>query len=181
MRWKVNSKRTLYRDRWVHLSTADVELPDGRHLDHRLIETGPGAGALIVQDGHVLLLWRHRFITDTWGWEIPIGGIEPDETPEQAARREAEEETGWRPTSPMTPLVYTQPSPGLMTAEHHIFRAAGADHIGDPVDGFESERIEWVPLSDIPSLISKGDISAGTTMVALLYLVTESSLDGQSE
>ena len=32
-----------------------------------------------MQDGKALLLWRHRFITDTWGWEIPIGGIEPGE------------------------------------------------------------------------------------------------------
>jgi 8-oxo-dGTP pyrophosphatase MutT (NUDIX family) len=168
MRWQVNSKRTLYRDQWVHLRTADIELPDGRHLDHRLIETGPGAGAVVITDGKVLLLWRHRFITDTWGWEIPIGGIDSDETPEAAARREVEEETGWRPVGPMAPLVYTQPSPGLMTAEHHIFRADDAVRIGDPEDGFESERIEWVPLADIRSLIGKGDISSATTMVALL-------------
>lgn len=173
MRWQVNSKRTLYRDQWVHLSTADVELPDGRHLDHRLIETGPGAGAVVVDEGKVLLLWRHRFITDTWGWEIPIGGIEHGETPEQAARREVEEETGWRPSGPLTPLVYTQPSPGLMTAEHHIFKTQGADQIGEPADGFESERIEWVPLNEVYSFIAKGDISSGTTMVALLCLIAE--------
>lgn len=173
MRWQVNSKRTLYRDQWVHLRTADIELPDGRHLDHRLIETGPGAGAVVVNEGKILLLWRHRFITDTWGWEIPIGGIEPGETPEQAARREVEEETGWRTSGPLTPLVYTQPSPGLMTAEHHIFKAQGAEQLGEPADGFESERIEWAPLSDVHSLIAKGDISSGTTMVALLYLLAD--------
>jgi 8-oxo-dGTP pyrophosphatase MutT (NUDIX family) len=173
MRWQVNSKRTLYRDRWVHLSTADVELPDGRHLNHRVIDTGPGAGAVVVQGGKALLLWRHRFITDTWGWEIPIGGIEPGESPAEAARREVEEETGWRPTGSMTPLVYTQPSPALMTAEHHIFQVEGTEYLGEPEDGFESERVEWVPLGDIYSLIAKGDFSAGTTLVALLLLVAE--------
>jgi 8-oxo-dGTP pyrophosphatase MutT (NUDIX family) len=160
------------------LRTADVGLPDGRRLDHVLIETGPGAGAVVVSGGKVLLLWRHRFITDTWGWEIPIGGIEPGETPEQAASREVEEETGWRVRGALTPLVYTQPSPGLMTAEHHIFKAQGAEQIGEPVDDFESERIEWVPLNDIHSLIAKGDISSGTTIVALLYLLTESGAVG---
>ncbi|MEU5875007.1 NUDIX hydrolase [Glycomyces sp. NPDC047369] len=168
MRWQVNSKRTLYRDQWVHLQTADIELPDGRHLDHRLIETGPGAGAVVVKDGKVLLLWRHRFITDTWGWEIPIGGIESGETPDQAARREVEEETGWRPIGQLVPLVYTQPSPGLMTAEHHIFKSEAAQCFGDPLDAFESERVEWVPLTDIRALIHKGDITSATTMVALL-------------
>jgi len=45
----------------------------------------------------VLLLWRHRFITVTWGWEIPVGRAEPGGSPAQAAAREVEEETGWRP------------------------------------------------------------------------------------
>lgn len=73
-------------------------------------------------------MWRHRFITDTWGWEIPLGGIRPGEDPADAAAREVEEETGWRP-GPLRPLVYTQPSPGLMTFEHHIFRADSATHL----------------------------------------------------
>ncbi|GAB3994823.1 NUDIX hydrolase [Glycomyces albus] len=169
MRWQVNSKRTLYRDQWVHLRTADIELPDGRHLDHRLIETGPGAGAVVVKDSKVLLLWRHRFITDTWGWEIPIGGIEPGETPVQAARREVEEETGWRPTGPVTPLIYTQPSPGLMTAEHYIFMVNEVEYMNTPKDAFESERIVWVPLEEIDAMIAKNEITAATTLVALLF------------
>ncbi|GGM43984.1 NUDIX domain-containing protein [Dactylosporangium sucinum] len=171
MRWQVNSERTLYRDQWVHLLTADVELPDGRHLDHRLIRTDPGAGAVVVMDGKVLLIWRHRFITDTWTYEIPVGSVGTDE-PAAAAAREVEEETGWRP-GPLRPLIYTQPTPGLMNSEHHIFRADSAEYIGPPVDGFESERVEWVSLDDIRRLIDKRDIVTGTTLVALLYVLAE--------
>ena len=46
------------------------------------------------------MLWRHRFITDSWGWEIPAGGVDAGETPEDAAAREVLEETGrieWLP------------------------------------------------------------------------------------
>lgn len=168
MRWTVHSERQLYKDQWVDLWSADVELPDGRHLDHRLIRSSGGAGAVIVRDDRVLLLWRHRFITDTWGWEIPIGGIEDGEDPVEAAAREVEEETGWRP-GPLKPLLYTQPSPGLINTEHHIFRADSATHVGPPVDAFESERIEWVPLLDIHDLIDKRHITSATTLVALLY------------
>lgn len=172
MRWKVGEERTLYRDQWVHLAACDVELPDGRHLDHRLIRAAhPGAGAVIIQDGCVLLLWRHRFITDTYGWEIPIGSIEPGEDPAQAAAREVEEETGWRP-GPLHPLISTHPSPGLMTSQHHVYRGDTAVQVGPPVDSFESDRIEWVPLTKIRALIDQGDIVSGTTLVALLYLLT---------
>lgn len=172
MRWTVHSERTLYQDPWVHVLSADVELPDGRHLDHRLIRTPrPGAGAVVVDQDRVLLMWRHRFITDTWGWEIPIGSINADEDPAEAAAREVEEETGWRPAWPLRPLIYTQPTPGLMTSQHHLYRADGATYIDEPKDGFEAERVAWIPLDQIPSLIEKRDIVAGTTLVALLYLL----------
>jgi 8-oxo-dGTP pyrophosphatase MutT (NUDIX family) len=49
--------------------------------------------AVVDEQKRVLMMWRHRFVTDTWGWELPMGLIEPDETPEQAALREVEEET----------------------------------------------------------------------------------------
>jgi len=172
MQWKVGQERTLYKDRWVHVASCDVELPDGRHLDHRVIHGAIGAGAVVVNDGQVLLLWRHRFITDTYGWEIPIGGIGDGEDAATAAAREVEEETGWRP-GPLRPLVYSQPTPGLMSSEHHIFRADSATFIGPPADAFESERVAWVPLTEVRTLIDKRDVVAGTTLVALLYLLTE--------
>lgn len=173
MRWTVHSERQIYRDQWLDIRSADVELPDGRHLDHRLIHTHEGAGAVVVVDDRVLLMWRHRFITNTWGWEIPIGGIEEGEPPAAAAAREVEEETGWSPGT-MRPLLYTEPSPGLMTSRHHIYRADSATKIGDPVDAFEAERIEWIPLTDIKALIDKRDISSGTTLSAVLYLLATS-------
>ncbi|GAB1642731.1 NUDIX domain-containing protein [Krasilnikovia sp. MM14-A1259] len=174
MRWTVHSERDLYRDQWVHVAAADVELPDGRRLDHRIVRTAaPGAGIVVVSDRRVLLLWRHRFITDSYAWEIPHGSIRPGEDPAAAAAREAEEETGWRPEGPIRPLVYSQPSPGLMTSEHHIFRADSARYICTPRDAFESDRVEWVPIDEIRNLIDKRHIVAGTTLVALLYLLSE--------
>ncbi|MEV6527418.1 NUDIX hydrolase [Longispora sp. NPDC051575] len=173
MKWINHGERELYRDKWVHVTSADVELPDGRHLDHRIVRTAaPGAGAVVVNDDKVLLIWRHRFITDTWAWEIPLGSIKPDEDPAAAAAREFEEETGWRPGA-LRPLLYTQPSPGLMTSAHHIFRADSATHIGPPKDGFESDRREWLPLDDILGLVDKKDIVAGTTLAALLYTLAQ--------
>ena len=65
---------------------------------------------------------RHRFITDTWGWEIPAGRVDPGETLEQAAERETIEETGWRPLE----LEYTgfsHPTNGLMEQRFEYFLA----------------------------------------------------------
>ena len=73
----------------------------------------------------------------------------------------------------MRPLLYTQPTNGISDSAHHIFRADGAPHIGPPAEAWEAERIEWVPLTDIRRLIDKRDIVCGTSMTALLYVLTE--------
>ncbi|QGA80916.1 NUDIX domain-containing protein [Candidatus Nanohalobium constans] len=48
------------------------------------------AGNLIVEDGKILLLYRE----DEEHWEVPGGKVEEDESPTEAAVREAEEEIG---------------------------------------------------------------------------------------
>ncbi|MGI8447207.1 MAG: NUDIX hydrolase [Streptosporangiaceae bacterium] len=172
MEWKVVSQQPLYTDEWLDIRIADVELPDGRHLQHRMIRTPPGAGVVVVRaDRHVLLRWRHRFITGTWGWEVPLGRIEDGESPAEAASREFEEETGWRAGS-LRHLISVHPTPGISDSAHHVYRADEATHIGAPADAFESERIAWVPLADVPALIGRGDIASATSTAALLYLLS---------
>jgi 8-oxo-dGTP pyrophosphatase MutT (NUDIX family) len=174
MRWTVHGEKPLYTDEWLDIRLADVELPGGRHLEHRLMRTRPGAGCVILREDRVLLLWRHRFITGTWGWEIPLGKLDAGEDPSGGAARETEEETGWRPGQ-VTLLLRVEPTPGISDSVHHVYLAEHATHIGPPEDGFESERVSWVPLAEVPDLISRGEISAGTTIAALLYLLSRRS------
>ncbi|MEV4516537.1 NUDIX hydrolase [Dactylosporangium sp. NPDC049525] len=171
MRWTVGSAHTLYQDQWVHLQTATVDVPDGPRFDHRIVRTANGAYALVVHDGRVLLLWRHRFICDTWGWEVPGGAIERGERSDRAAARELLEETGWRPAGALEPLVDFFPMGGLISAHHHVFVGHGAVHVGAPTDRFESERVVWVPLADVRRIIGAGEIVDGTTLLALLALL----------
>lgn len=127
---------------------ADVELPDGRHLQHRLIRTPPGAGCVVIRDGHAQL-WRHRFITGSQGWEIPIDKIEPGAAPATAAARETEEETGWRPRPPGVPALRRAQSRPLHTSTLRL-PADGAEQIGHLEGDFESDSVSWVPLASVP-------------------------------
>lgn len=55
---------------------------------------------------------------------------------------------------------------------HYLFRADGARYAGPPSDRTEADRIEWIPLADVPGLIDQGAIVSGATLIALLYLLT---------
>lgn len=167
MRWIVHGERSLYESEWVNLRMVDLEIPGDRRFEHHVVRFPlPAAGAVVHRDSDVLLLWRHRFITDTWGWEVPAGRLEHGENPEQAAAREVEEETGWRP-GPLRHLVTFHPANGVTDQTFHIYVSDGATHVGEPTDPSEAERIEWVPIADIRSLIATGAIRDGLSLAAL--------------
>lgn len=172
MRWTVHGERGIYSNPWLDVRLADVELPDGRRFDHHLVRVRPSAGVVATDDrGRVLLIWRHRFIPDTWGWEIPGGRIEPDEDAATAAARELEEETGYR-AGPLRPLLSIRPTPGLTDAVHHVFVTTSAEPVGPPTD-VEAQRVEWVPVARTRELLARGEIASASTAVALLFLLTE--------
>jgi 8-oxo-dGTP pyrophosphatase MutT (NUDIX family) len=126
------------------------------------------AGTIIVHDGRVLLLYRHRFITDTWGWEIPAGAVDEGETLPEAAIREAVEESGWEPLS-VDRLCAFYPANGLLGQQFHIFVSRDAVHRGDPSDRNEAARIEWFTIGEVRSLLEAGEISDGLSFGGLTY------------
>jgi 8-oxo-dGTP pyrophosphatase MutT (NUDIX family) len=172
VRWTVHGERSLYESEWVSLRLVDVELPEGERFEHHVVRMPRPAAGVVAHDAvrGVLLLHRHRFITDTWGWEIPAGGVSDGETPAEAAARECLEETGWVPGA-LAPLGAWFPSNGLVDQAFHAFVAAGASHAGDPLDRHEVERVEWRTVADVRRLIESGEIRDGLSVTALLWFL----------
>jgi 8-oxo-dGTP pyrophosphatase MutT (NUDIX family) len=166
----VHGERTLYDSPWVGLSLVDVEIPGGSRFEHHVVRTPrPAAGCVVVDPARgLLLLWRHRFITGTWGWEVPAGGVDLGEQPVEAAAREVLEETGWRP-GPLRALHGYHPSNGLSDQRFELFAAAGASYVGAPADPGEASRVEWVPLAEVRALVRRGDVQDGLSVTALLW------------
>ena len=72
---------------------------------------------------------------------------------------------------PLRHLISVHPTPGISDSVHHVYRADEATRIGSPSDPSESERIAWVPLAEVPALISQGDMASATTSAVLLFLL----------
>ena len=170
MEWTVHGARSLYDSEWMRLALVDVELPSGARFEHHVLRMPAEAAGVVVDDPErgVLLLWRHRFITDTWGWEIPGGRVDDGETPEQAAAREALEETGWLP-GPLRHLVTYHPHNGTSDATFHVYLASEVEHVGAPTDPDEAEQIEWLTWDDVRDEIRAGRVRDGLSLTGLLY------------
>ncbi|NTW42615.1 MAG: NUDIX hydrolase [Cellulomonadaceae bacterium] len=175
MRWQTFGERTIYDSPWVRLTLVDVDVPGHGRIEHHVVRSSAHAAGTVVHDPErgLLLLWRHRFITDTWGWEIPAGRVDPGETPIEAAAREALEETGWQP-GPLHPLIAYHPTNGMSDQTFHVFVADGATYVGPPSDPSESERIAWVPLDEVRALVLDGALGDGLSLTGVLrFLLTE--------
>lgn len=170
MEWTVHGERSLYDSAWMRLALVDVELPSGARFEHHVLRMPAEAAGVVVDDPErgVLLLWRHRFITDTWGWEIPAGRVDEGETPEQAAARETLEETGWRPGA-LRHLVTYHPHNGTSDATFHVHLAVEATHVGAPTDPDEAERIEWLSWDEVRAEIRAGRVRDGLSLTGLLH------------
>lgn len=170
MEWIEHGERTLYDSPWVSLALVDIEIPGGPRFDHHVVRRRhPAAGVVVHDPGRgLLLLWRHRFVTRTWGWEIPAGAVDAGESLEAAAAREVLEETGWRP-GPLTHLFGYHPNNGLSDQRFEVFAAEGAERVGEPTDPSESARIEWVPVARVRELVAGGGVVDGLSLTGLLH------------
>lgn len=169
--WLDRGDTVIYDSDWLRLVTTDVMMPDGTQVDHHVVRMPrPAAGTIMVRDGTVLLMYRHRFITDTWGWEIPAGGVDAGEDLEGAARREAVEESGWRPTT-VERVCSFHPANGILDQTFHIFLSRDAVEVGPP-DVNEAVRVEWVQVDAVRELLMAGQINDGLSFGALTYAFT---------
>ncbi len=73
-------------------------------------------------DGRVLLVRRYRHAAGRFLWELPAGSLEVGEDPDEAARRECQEELGLIPGR-LERLLTLYPTPGFCTEVMTFYRA----------------------------------------------------------
>jgi ADP-ribose diphosphatase len=171
--WTVCGSRTVYDSPWVTVALTDVVAPDGQRFEHHVLRLPRVAIALIV-DHHdrVLMLWRHRFAVDRWGYELLGGVVEVGEDPAETAAREAEEESGWRPLGVPEHLIGFEPMPGMVECPFDVYLWREAEKVGEPTDREEAGRVEWIDLGRAATLAARGELLGSGTLVALLFYLS---------
>jgi mutator protein MutT len=114
-----------------------------------------GVGAVIVQDGRVVLIKR-RFEPLAGQWSLPGGTLELGETLETGVAREIREETGLEASlvGKLGDVRYWYQRDGKRIAKvvsFFLFEHVTGDPAGDP---FEVEEARWMPLAEAETALS---------------------------
>jgi 8-oxo-dGTP pyrophosphatase MutT (NUDIX family) len=119
------------------------------------------------------MVQQYRHGTRSVTLEIPGGLIDPNDSPEEAARRELLEETGYRGES-LISLGAVHPNPAIQNNLCHTFLARNV-YRASKQNQDEREDIEVVvmPLLEIPRLIREGTITHSLVIVAFYRFLME--------
>lgn len=172
---KIVSSKHVFRGRAVSLRVDTVELPSGRHTTRETVEHPDCIVVVPVdEEGNVLLVRQFRHPVNRTLLELPAGGIEKSETPEDAVRRELQEEIGYLPGR-VESLGGFYSAPGFCTEYLYLYLATELTPSRLVASDTEEIEVVKVPLKKIPDLISSGQICDAKSVAGLLRYLRERS------
>lgn len=164
---KTLNSEILLKGKVVTVKKDDVELSDGSKSFREVI-VHPGGVVIVAltKDNNILLVKQYRYPIKCVNFELPAGKLETGENPDFAAKRELEEETGYRAKN-WKSLGYINTTPGICTEKLYLYLASDLEYVGEHPDEGEIIRCSEHSLQDVYSMINNGEINDAKTICAL--------------
>ena len=165
---KTLSSNIIYDGQTVKLRIDTVQMPSGRTSTREIVEHREVVVIVAVDaDDNVLLVRQFRQPLGKELLEIPAGGIDGEETPEEAVLREMQEETGYLPRK-IERLGGFYSAPGFCTEYMHLFLATDLTPSRLIAEDTEVIKLERLPVSKISVLVTSGGLHDAKSIAGLL-------------
>jgi ADP-ribose pyrophosphatase len=168
--WKRLGSEKLLENPYFALRSDRLRLPDGGIKDPYYVIERPDAAIVfpLTADGDVVLVRQYRPPIDMMELGLPAGLVEEGEGPEEAARRELAEETGYT-GSEWEPLGSVASSPGLKDNWAYLFLARDVEETAAPdPDEHEVVEVVVVPVDKLRDLVHSGEIVSSSGVAAVM-------------
>jgi len=169
---KLISSKTVFEGRAVKVKVDTIEKASGVVTTRDIVWHADCIAVVALdENGNVLMERQFRTAVGKVLLEIPAGGIEEGESPEDAVRRELQEEIGYLPGK-VTGLGGFYAAPGYCTEYLHLFVATdlkASKLVAEDTDEIELVR---VPVEEIKGLLEDGEICDSKSVAGLLRFLT---------
>ncbi len=169
-KWKTLESRYLFRRPWLTARVDRVQLPDGRvNPEHYVLEYPDWVNVIaITASGDYVFIKQYRHALADVFTELCAGVMEPGETPEQAARRELLEETGYG-GGQWHELMTIAQNPSTCNNMTHCFIATGVARVDSQhLDGGEDIEVVLLGAEQVVELLQH-DMMKQALMAAPLW------------
>lgn len=163
------SSESIYNGKILNLRRDLVTVRNGESYREIVEHNGGAVIAAITDDDKLVMVRQFRKPPEMVMLEVPAGKRDGTELPEEVAKRELKEETGYT-ASEMIHLTSMYPTPGYSEEVLDIFLAKNLTPGETDFDDNEAIDIYEYPISELVDMVMSGKIIDGKSQVAILMV-----------
>jgi ADP-ribose pyrophosphatase len=164
---KTLKSEVVFEGKVITVIKDDIETSDGHKSFREVVLHNGGVVVVAMKDEDtILLVKQYRYPLKQTVLELPAGKLEVGENPDEACKRELEEETGYRAKT-WNSLGYINTTPGVCTEKLYLYCAKDLEFVGEHPDEGEIIKCFEYKLKDVLKMIKNGEINDAKTICAL--------------
>lgn len=171
MKWKTLESHYITRYPYFTSRKDTCEMPDGTIVpSYYVVELPPSVCAVcLTKDNQVLLAKQYRHPIDDVVLELPGGFVDNGETPDEAIKRELQEEVAYR-FEEIIPIGKIAANPGVLNNFTYFFLAkGGVPHGKQKFDPHEFLKVEKVSVKELRRMLLQNEIVQALHAVCAFY------------
>lgn len=168
-KWKCKKTKIILNNKFFKVREDIVELPTKEHKKWIYWDTNDSTMVIgMKQDKKLIMIKQYRYLTSSIIIEFPAGGLLDGEKIENGAKREFEEETGFKCKS-LIKLGSFYETYGQLNRQIHIFFSKDIAKSKQKLDEYEDIKVESIDLEKAIDLaINNKILSMGSSLAILL-------------
>lgn len=166
--WKIKSSVEKYKNPWLKVREDQVVRPDGKDGIFGVVEMISGVSVLPMDnEGFVYVTEEFRYAIEQNSVEVVSGGVDINESPLDAGKRELKEELGieadeWIHLGKMNPFSNAIKSPA------ELFLVKKLNFTKSLPEGTEQIKVIKIKLGEAVRMVMKSKITHGQSCVLIL-------------